>query len=152
MGWLRALFQKRVLDEQLDKELQFHVDELTRDNITAGMGPDEARRKALIVFGGTEQIKEKCRDARGINWIESVLQDVRYGVRTLRKDFRYTLTAIAALAIGISAFYKNAKRGKYDFLEPRPTMKPKRYSGVLVARYLKGEPVYVPTFGRRRAS
>jgi predicted permease len=103
MGWLRALFQKRVLDEQLDKELQFHVDELIRDNLNAGMDPDEARRKALIVFGGTEQIKEECRDARGINWIESVLRDVRYGIRTLRKDWRYTFTAIVALAIGISA-------------------------------------------------
>jgi len=103
MGWLRALFRKRALDEQLERELQFHLDEMTRDNVDAGMEQSEARRKALIDFGGREQIKEQCRDTRGMNWVGSVLQDLRYGARTLRKDWRYTFTAILALAIGISA-------------------------------------------------
>src|SRR5689334_11781462 len=103
MRWLDALFRKQVLDAQLDKEIEFHLCELTRDNIAAGLDPTEARRRAIIAFGGLDQVKEECREARGLVWFESVFQDLRFGARSLFKDRGYTLTAIIALAIGISA-------------------------------------------------
>ena len=103
MNWLDALFRKGDLDAKLDKEIQFHVEALTAANIAAGLDPDEARRQAILSFGGPEQIKEECREARGLVWLESLVQDIRFGIRSLARDRGYTLTAIVALAIGISA-------------------------------------------------
>jgi len=59
MEWWKSLFRKRALDAQLDSELRFHIEELTEANIAAGLAPDEARRRAVLEFGGREQIKEE---------------------------------------------------------------------------------------------
>jgi hypothetical protein len=74
------------MEDQLDKELGFHIEQLTADLIARGHTPAEARRLARLELGGPEQVKEECRDARGTRWAEDFIQDVRYALRTLRQS------------------------------------------------------------------
>ena len=74
MSWWKSLFRKDALDAQLEKELRFHIEKLTNDNVAAGMTPEEARRQAMLEFGGQEQIKEELRDVYRVRVIESTPQ------------------------------------------------------------------------------
>ncbi len=85
MTWWHRLWRRRKMEEQLEKELRFHFDQYTADLITRGYDPAEARRQAQLALGGTEQVKEHCRDARGTRGLEDLWQDFRYGLRTLRQ-------------------------------------------------------------------
>ena len=77
-------FRRREKAEQaLDKELRFHVEQQVHDHMADGLSAHEARRRAQLEFGGTEQVKEACRDIRGTRWLADVVQDCRYGVRVL---------------------------------------------------------------------
>ena len=100
---LRSLGRRRELEDGLDDEIRFHVEEQTEKNRRAGMTPDEARRHALIRFGGVEQVRERTWEQLRPAVIENLARDVRYGLRTLRRHPGFSAMAVLSLAIGIGA-------------------------------------------------
>ncbi len=100
---IRSLFRRARLERELDEELQTHLELQTRKYVLEGRDRSEARRMARSDFGGVEQVREACRDVRGVQMIENLWKDLSYGFRTLRKTPGFTATAGLALAIGIGA-------------------------------------------------
>src|ERR1043165_5743605 len=96
---LRSLFQPRTVEQELDEELKYHLNRQIDEGLIDGLAPDEARHAAFHALGAITQNKEECRDMRRINWIENVIQDLRYGVRTLCKNPAFGIVAILALAL-----------------------------------------------------
>ncbi|MGE5243546.1 MAG: ADOP family duplicated permease [Betaproteobacteria bacterium] len=100
---LRALFRRDKVETELDDEIRSHVDALVRKYLDGGCTPEEAERRARLAFGGIEQIKDACRDARGVTLVETLARDVRHGVRLWRRDPAVTTIAVLTLALGIGA-------------------------------------------------
>jgi predicted permease len=124
MTWWHRLFHRRKCEEELEKELLFHLDQHTNDLIAEGYSPEEARRQARLALGGPEQVKEMCRDARGTRWLWDLLRDLRYGVRVLAKQPGFTAVAALALALGIGVNTAILSAVNGFVLRPLPVEKP----------------------------
>jgi predicted permease len=100
---LGSLFKRDRLERELDTELRYHIDMLVEQNIRHGMPPGAARREALRVFGAVEGIKDDVRDSWLSRFIEVAAQDLRYGVRSLRRNKGFAVVIIVTMALGIGA-------------------------------------------------
>jgi len=99
----RAFFRKERLDYDLSQEMESHLDFAVEENLRRGLSPQEARRQAMIRFGGVMQAREQQREARGLPGLDIFMQDLTYACRILLRDKSFTLIAVLILALGIGA-------------------------------------------------
>lgn len=125
-SWIRSIVRGRALVHGLDEEMRFHIDQQTEKLQRAGVSPDEARRQAILRFGGIEGVKERARDEIRPAVLEGSLRDVRHGIRMLRRAPAFTVAALLTLALGIGATSAIFSVLRAVMLERLPYAQPER--------------------------
>jgi predicted permease len=135
---LAQIFGRRQVKQEIDEELRFHLDQRAADHIAEGMPPEEAQRQARKSFGNFDFTREECRAARGIGFGESFAQDIRFGLRMLRKNPGFTSVSIATLALGVGATTAIYSVVNAVILNPIPGLEPDRLVQIAERTYTKG--------------
>ncbi len=130
-GRLRSFFRKAPLDHELNDEIASHIDLAMEENMRRGMSEEEARRRALVSFGGVQQAREQHRETRGLPWMDVLMQDLRFTLRTLRKDSGFTIVAILILGLGIGANVAVFSVVNTILLRPLPFHDPDRLARIV---------------------
>jgi len=136
---VRSFFQKPQRDSELEAEVAAHLELATEENLRQGMPADEARRLAMIRFGGVTQAKEQQREARGLPWLDVLMQDVRFTLRTLGRDRGFTLIAVVILGLGIGANITVFSVVNTILLRPLPFPNPQQLVRILTKDPKGGE-------------
>jgi len=127
---LRSLTSRRMVEQELDEELQYHLERQIEECAAAGMSREEARSAALREIAGLTQRKEECRDMRGFNFIDNILRDFRFAVRQLHKNLGFAFTAVFVLALGMCASVSIFAFVDAALIKPLPYRDPARLVGV----------------------
>ncbi len=139
MNRARSFFQKRQRDAELDVEIAAHLEMAVEEYTRQGMPPDAARRQALVRFGGVRQATERQRESRGLPWLDVLLQDFRFTLRTLRKDRSFSLIAVLILGLGIGANIAVFSVVYTMLLRPLPFPHPEQLVRILTKHPTGGE-------------
>ena len=145
-SWMQVILLRSRMESEMDAELRFHIDAFTEDLIRSGVPRQEAMRRARLEFGGIEQAKEGCREARGVNFVESLVQDLRFAARILRKNPGLTFVAVLITALGIAANVTVFSVVDALFLRSVPATNPERLVRILAPENDGGGYFSVPEF------
>jgi len=151
---LQPFFRRRKIETELSEEMRMHLEMATERNLAAGMPPEDARNAAQCEFGGIDQAKESYRDERGIPWLEGILRDVRFSVRSLIRDQGFTITALLILTLCLAANVVIFSLVHGVLLRPLPFRDPDRLVTVFNSYPKAGIPnagVSVPHYLERRS-
>ena len=121
-----ALFRQRQLDDEMDEEIRTHLEMAADENRRRGMSPSHAQRAARRSFGGIDQIRETCRETRGLRWVDDLRSDLRFGLRGLARNPSFTVTAVLVLSVGIGATAAMFNVSSAFLLRPFPAPDPDR--------------------------
>ncbi|HEX3436569.1 MAG TPA: ABC transporter permease [Pseudacidobacterium sp.] len=125
-GRFCSFFRKAPLDQDLNEEMAAHLEMAIEENMQRGMSAEEARRRALVQFGGIQQARERHRESRGLPWLDVLLQDLRFTFRTLRRDRGFAFVAVLILGLGIGANIVVFSVVNTILLRPLPFRDPQR--------------------------
>jgi len=136
---VRAFLREDLLDQELDEEMASHLEMAVEENMRRGLSPEEARRQALVRFGGVQQARELHRESRGLPWLYVLVQDLRYTFRILKRDCGFTTVAVLILALGIGSNIAVFSVVNTILLQPLPFRDPQQLVRIVEKNPKAGE-------------